>query len=831
MKNFTTCICILGLSGTAFGTVMIDQIGPDDGSGIDGGITGCQDFESAYDIYDIATLDNFTAAGGENIATVEMCLNGWNGFVDPSSVMGYTANLYSDPAVAAGDLMGDIGSSYADAADTTQSATWTGAGYVISMPSVMVAAAGTNWVSMIPTNDFATGGQTGVAGSVIGDGTLGWQANPGGGFGMPGNMQEMAGEAAYRVSDGAPPDPCNEALPMPCPADVNQDGSVSVGDVLDVIGTWGTCGDGTFRPLGDVAPGPNGDCCVDVSDVLAVVGAFGGDCSVLGGCCAPDGTCSVQGQADCDAAGGIYFGDNTTCDDGGCIPQFGGCPDGADMNCDPCFVDGDDGAVDCNGGLNVDPPMFQAIATGTAMCGTTSVYLDGPTGGTYRDLDWFSNSDLNAGGVFTISAGTSGADLLFGIVDAGTGAGIELWVMPGGYESSVTFAPLIPGNYAVLVAVNDWNTAWTCGSGAEDYSVLLTQEASPNGACCMPDESCQDLDVVGCYNAGGSFDGSQDCSTADCAIVGGDLCSSPLMAVDGANPFDTTDMTAGEIPDFTVCADSFPGWATPVNDVWFEWTAGASDNYIIDTCDAASHDTTLVVYDACGGSVIACNGDALDSTGCQIYHSELTLAATAGQTYMILIGGYSAADVGPGTLNINIIPPPMPGACCMPDFSCLDNLDSDQCASFGGSFAGENSTCADPDICSAAPGDECSSALAASDGGNAFDTNGMSASDPQPDDTMCAGTYLDWDFSPDVWLEYVATGGLTTFDTCGTADYDTSIVLYEGCDTQVACNGDGAGCAGYTSSMEYNCTAGQTYYIRIGGWQGAVGTGTLNITP
>jgi len=55
--------------------------------------------------------------------------------------------------------------------------------------------------------------------------------------------------------------------------------------------------------------------------------------------------------------------------------------------------------------------------------------------------------------------------------------------------------------------------------------------------------------------------------------------------------------------------------------------------------------------------------------------------------------------------------------------------------------------------------------------------------------------------------------------------------LYEGCDTQVACNGDGAGCAGYTSSMEYNCTAGQTYYIRIGGWQGAVGTGTLNITP
>ena len=97
MKNFTTCICILGLSGVAFGDVVIDQIGPDDGSMIGTGITGCQDFEAAYDIYDIATLDNFTGTG-EAINMVEMCLNGWNGFVSPDSVHGYTANLYSDPA-------------------------------------------------------------------------------------------------------------------------------------------------------------------------------------------------------------------------------------------------------------------------------------------------------------------------------------------------------------------------------------------------------------------------------------------------------------------------------------------------------------------------------------------------------------------------------------------------------------------------------------------------------------------------------------------------------------------------------------------------------------
>ena len=81
MNNYMIGICILGLSGVAFGDVMMDQIGPDDGTGVGANITGCQDFEAAYDIYDIATLDNFTGAG-EVISMVEMVLNGWNGFVD-----------------------------------------------------------------------------------------------------------------------------------------------------------------------------------------------------------------------------------------------------------------------------------------------------------------------------------------------------------------------------------------------------------------------------------------------------------------------------------------------------------------------------------------------------------------------------------------------------------------------------------------------------------------------------------------------------------------------------------------------------------------------------
>jgi hypothetical protein len=98
---------------------------------------------------------------------------------------------------------------------------------------------------------------------------------------------------------------------------------------------------------------------------------------------------------------------------------------------------------------------------------------------------------------------------------------------------------------------------------------------------------------------------------------------------------------------------------------------------------------------------------------------------------------------------------------------------------------------------------------------------------------MCAGTYLNWDNSPDLWLEYVATAtGTIYFSTCDSATYDTSLALYEGdCDTQVACNGDDASCGGFTSIMTYSCTQGETYFVRIGGYMGAFGSGTLNIIP
>jgi len=671
----------MGLSGAASAQVVMDYIGPMDGTGIGTNIIANQDFEAAYDIYDAVVADSFSSAGG-NINQVEMVLGGWNGFVDPSSVSGYTANIFSGSAAAAVSTTGDIASQLVDVANVTADPAWLGANFLMVVPTAINAIAGTNWLGVIPSNDFATGGQTGVADSLTSDGMAGFQANPGGGFGLPGNVQDLEdatgapGHAALRAGSGAPIDPCSLPLADLCPTDVDGDGSVAVSDILEIIGQWGQCGDGTFRPSGDVAPLPNGDCCVTVADVLAVVGSWGADCTVYGACCYGDGMCDDNSDANsCAAGGGVYFGDGALCIDNTCV----------------------------------------------------------------------------------------------------------------------------------------------------------------SGACCLDLTTCADMTADGCAASAGSYKGDGTaCATTDCSnVIPGDECVAALVAIDGANPFDTTTMTADpNLPTCAADAGAF-GWTVPVNDIWLMWTATNTNDYIIDTCDALSFDTSVVVYDACGGAEVACNGDAPADATCQIYHSALTLSATAGSTYYFRIGGYDAASIGAGTLNITEA---APGACCV-GTACTDGMSSADCAAAGGSYFGSGSACATTD-CNAAGGDECNDAIPVYDGANAFDTTNMTPSVEPVDDSQCAGTYLDWGTgNNDGWYMYVATGGMTTFDTCDAASFDTSIVLYEGdCATQVACNGDtanGTGCQSYSSGIEnFDCVAGQTYYVRIGAWNaGAGGAGTLNITP
>ncbi len=74
-----------------------------------------------------------------------------------------------------------------------------------------------------------------------------------------------------------------------------------------------------------------------------------------------------------------------------------------------------------------------------------------------------------------------------------------------------------------------------------------------------------------------------------------------------------------------------------------------------------------------------------------------------------------------------------------------------------------------------------------------------------------------------------------TISTCNEANFDTKIAVYSGngCtdfeSRLLACNDDSAGC-GTTTTITLPVTAGENYTIRLGGFNGATGAGTITLS-
>ncbi|MCH2136490.1 MAG: hypothetical protein MK101_07905, partial [Phycisphaerales bacterium] len=136
-----------------------------------------------------------------------------------------------------------------------------------------------------------------------------------------------------------------------------------------------------------------------------------------------------------------------------------------------CFVDGDDSETDCNGGANLVTPTYGVLTVGSSICGQSSVFVDGPTGGTYRDLDWYHSAGVNAGGTFTVTIGSNFSDVcLFLNEDAGT---VDYATQNVGGYFDTTVLEIPAGNWAVIASVSEWDTSVTCGSGLDTYSLTV----------------------------------------------------------------------------------------------------------------------------------------------------------------------------------------------------------------------------------------------------------------------------------------------------------------------------------------------------------------------
>lgn len=121
-----------------------------------------------------------------------------------------------------------------------------------------------------------------------------------------------------------------------------------------------------------------------------------------------------------------------------------------------------------------------------------------------------------------------------------------------------------------------------------------------------------------------------------------------------------------------------------------------------------------------------------------------------------------------------------------------------------------------------AQNDECTGAIALALGSTAFDTTAATLSaEPWP----CA-----MGGAPDLWYSFTATSDATyTFDTCGSG-YDTALELFIGNCAALQtmwCNDDD--CA-LQSSISWGMRPGDTIYLRVGGWNGSVGAGSINVS-
>lgn len=103
-------------------------------------------------------------------------------------------------------------------------------------------------------------------------------------------------------------------------------------------------------------------------------------------------------------------------------------------------------------------------------------------------------------------------------------------------------------------------------------------------------------------------------------------------------------------------------------------------------------------------------------------------------------------------------------------------------------------------------------------------------------DTCCATSSTDpvacgsFGGSPDVWYEWVAPLSATyVFDTCG-SDYDTVLAVYSGACGALTCEAFNDDACGVQSRVQVSTMAGQSYLIRIGGFDASeCGSAVLGI--
>jgi hypothetical protein len=134
---------------------------------------------------------------------------------------------------------------------------------------------------------------------------------------------------------------------------------------------------------------------------------------------------------------------------------------------------------------------------------------------------------------------------------------------------------------------------------------------------------------------------------------GGGGCEKAPALVVGLNEFSTIGQTA--TVDLTgICDPGAFGDDLIYNAAFYKFTPAKSGLYTLSTCNLADFDTRLAVMEGCtpADGVLACNDDGPAS--CALFTSVIPAVELAGGVeYVVVIGGFSAAESGAGQIEIS----------------------------------------------------------------------------------------------------------------------------------------------------------------------------------
>jgi hypothetical protein len=134
---------------------------------------------------------------------------------------------------------------------------------------------------------------------------------------------------------------------------------------------------------------------------------------------------------------------------------------------------------------------------------------------------------------------------------------------------------------------------------------------------------------------------------SDYGPVANDTCDGAIaLSTKAGTPYSTTNAYGS-----TDLSDCYGSELIAHNDVFFTFTAKQDSLHVFKLC-GSSFDSVMGVLDACDGSVLACNDDACGDD------STIALDMSAGDSVVIVVGGFSAGNAGNGEVVVEIPPAP-----------------------------------------------------------------------------------------------------------------------------------------------------------------------------